>query len=83
MIQKNDIHKRIVPGKGNLPSMTLPSIKMKDKAGRDRIVIDCKKVFGFLPETIIIDKVAGESNTIKISALIPEVQNETSGKKGA
>ena len=52
--------------------MELAPIKMKDKAGRDRIVIDTMKVFGFLPETIVIDKVPGKSNTIQISALVPE-----------
>lgn len=82
-IPQNDIHKRIVAGKGDLPSMTLPPIKMKDKAGRDRIVIDCQRVFGFLPKTIVIDKIAGQSNTIRISALLPEVQDEKAGKEGA
>ena len=71
-IDKPDLTKRIIPNKFKLPSMELAPIKMKDKPGRDRIVIDTMKVFGFLPETIVIDKVEGSSNTIKISAVIPE-----------
>ena len=79
-IDKPDLNKRIVPGKLNLPTMALAPIKMKDKAGRDRIVIDTKKIFGFLPETLIIDKVSGKNNTIKISAVVPEGKNGEKSK---
>ena len=65
-VPKQDLSKRIVPNKGKLETMSLAPIKMKDKAGRDRIVIDTKKVFGFLPEIIVIDKMAGETNKIQI-----------------
>lgn len=70
--------KRIVSGKSTLPAMSLKEFKFKDKAGRDRLVIKTEEVFGFLPKIIVIDKVHGKSNTIVISAIVPD---EKSGKK--
>ena len=75
-LMNNDLNKRIVPGKGKLEAMELPAIKMKDKAGRDRVVLSMIHHFGFKPDILIIDKVPGENNTLKISAIVPEEASE-------
>ena len=54
----------------------LPPIKLKDKMGRNRIVLKMKEVFGFIPETLVIDKIRGENNKILISA----VEEKNNGK---
>lgn len=50
--------------------------RMKDKPNRSRLVLHLKEVFGFIPETIIIDKVPNVSNQIVISAVVPETLAE-------
>lgn len=50
----------------------LRPIKLKDKAGRARITLHLKNTFGFVPETLIIEKIHRENNTIRISAALTE-----------
>jgi hypothetical protein len=69
-------------GASQVPVKQLAPIKMKDKAGRNRLVLNMKDVFGFIPEILIIDKIIGGQNTIQIAAVIPEGNNEKKRKKG-
>ena len=45
-------------------------IKFKNKQGMNRFVLNIKKTFGFMPETLIIDKVLDSNNKIIISAVV-------------
>ncbi len=56
----------------------LPLMKLKDKEGRSRINLPLKIIFGFLPEEIIIEKVAGINNAIRVLAVLTkeELENE-------
>lgn len=55
-----------------IPVKQTPAIKLKDKAGRGGIMLTFAKDFGFTPETIIIQKVHGQNNTIIVSAVYPD-----------
>ena len=46
-----------------------PIFKLKDKQNRSFIVIHLKD-FGFLPETIIVEKVPGQNNKMRVSAVL-------------
>lgn len=71
-------------GKSGVAVMKLKPIKFKDKLNRNRVVLNTKDVFGFLPKVLIIDKVQGASNTIEISAVIPEeLQHEKVRQEGS
>lgn len=52
--------------------------KLKDKVGRSRFTLNLMNTFRFVPETIIIEKVHGRNNTIRISAVLTkeELENE-------
>lgn len=45
------------------------SFKLKDRPNRGGIMFDLEKTFGFIPEKIIIQKVAGSNNTFILSAV--------------
>lgn len=60
----------------NLQVKSTTPIKLKDKAGRGGIRIRLREVFGFLPEEVIIQKVAGSSNTFILSALLTHEELE-------
>lgn len=47
-------------------------IKLKDKINRGGFKMNLKRDFKFVPEEIIIQKVWGRSNTIVVSAIVPE-----------
>jgi uncharacterized membrane protein (DUF106 family) len=51
---------------------SLKPIKLKDKQGRSRLVLKLEDIFGFKVETLVIDKVKGQSSKIIISAIITE-----------
>lgn len=52
---------------------TTQPFKLKDHpAHRNHQVVPLEKVFGFLPEVIVIEKVQGQNNRLQISAIIPE-----------
>ena len=59
---------------------TLP-MKLKDKEGRSKITLHLKTVFGFVPETLIIEKIRGENNTIRVSAALTEEELENEKKR--
>lgn len=56
---------------GGLRVKSTSSFKLKDKAGRSFQVLKLSD-FGFIPEVLIIDKVAGESNTLIVRAVMTE-----------
>lgn len=49
-----------------------PPFKLKDKVGRQYQVVNFKAQFGFTPETVIIEKVHGKSNTFILIAVLTE-----------
>ena len=49
---------------------SLQPIKLKDKAKRNMLRINLVKVFGFVPEEIVIQKVRGQNNKFIISAVL-------------
>jgi hypothetical protein len=51
-------------------------IKLKDKLGRNFVKIDFMKSFGFVPETIIIEKVKGQHDKIFVMCLLTKEQKE-------
>ncbi len=72
-----------IPVRQSLP------IKFKDKEGRRRITIHLKSFFGFVPETLIIEKIPKKNNVIRVSAVLTEEElknekkrNKESRKKG-
>lgn len=71
-------------GKKQVMVKQIAPMKLKDSLARNRIVMNLKDVFGFLPEIMIIDKVLGRTNTIQIAAVIPEGHNDKKvGEEGA
>lgn len=51
---------------------TTPSIKLKDKEGRQDVPIRLKALFGFIPDVIIVSKVQGAHDTITVSAVLTD-----------
>ena len=51
-----------------------PPIKLKDKIGRQYVTINLKNLFGFLPDVIIVSKVAGAHDTVIVSAVLTEAE---------
>lgn len=51
---------------------TTDPFHLKDKAGKGGIVFDFKKLFGFIPEQIILQKVHGMNNRFVMSAVLTE-----------
>lgn len=51
---------------------TTQSFKLKDKVGRQYKVLPLEKLFGFAPETIIIEKVHGQNNQIVVRAVLTD-----------
>ena len=49
-----------------------PFFKLNKKLGKHLQAIDLRKQFGFVPETIIIERMSGRNNVIRVVALIPE-----------
>ncbi len=75
-----------IPIKPNVPTIPVRQsrpIKLKDKAGRSRVTFHLRTFFGFMPETLIIEKVSKENNTIIISAVLTdgELKNENKRSK--
>lgn len=53
---------------------TTPIFKLKDKKHRSFQAINLKKQFGFLPETIIVEKVKGMNNALIVRAIVTPEQ---------
>lgn len=49
-----------------------PPIKFKDRNNRNAMAINLKEHFGFVPEVIILEKVKGETNVIRVAAVLTE-----------
>ena len=43
-----------------------PEFKLKDKVGRNEIGIDFMKEVGYLPDMIVIEKVKGQNNVLRL-----------------
>lgn len=52
--------------------------KLKDKPHRQGVVFNLREVFGFLPETIVVEKVRGSNNAIFVRAILTpeEIEKE-------
>lgn len=59
-----------------LQARVFTPIKLKDKSGRQSIMFDLPRTFGFMPRFLHIEKVQGKSNTILVSVLLDEAQLE-------
>ena len=53
----------------NNPVTFTPAFKLKDKNGRDSLIINLKEQFSFIPEVIIIEKVKGGNNVMRLGAV--------------
>lgn len=51
---------------------TTQPFKLKDKERRRFVVIKLKDQFGFIPETIIVEKVVGSHDTMVVRAVMTE-----------
>lgn len=49
-----------------------PLFKLKDKGKRWYQAINLKKQFGFVPEVIIVEKVPGEHDLLRVRAVKPK-----------
>lgn len=49
-----------------------PAFKLKDRPTRRFVFIKMKQQFGFIPETIIIEKVTNSNNTLIVRAVLTE-----------
>lgn len=49
-----------------------PFFKLKDKKDRSYKVIKLKELYGFLPETVIIEKEKGNNNSIRFIVVLTE-----------
>lgn len=66
---------KVLDDQKKVPMMKVQStkpIKLKDKPGRGGVQFNLKRDFGFVPEEIMIQKVAGQNNTIVVSAIVPQ-----------
>lgn len=54
----------------DFPARTTRPFKLKDKSGRGGMVFNLKEVFGFIPDLIVIQKVAGEHDKFVLSAVL-------------
>ena len=59
----------------------LPPIKLKDKNHRKYVEINFMKIFGFIPETVIIEKVQGENNTFRFHVVLTEAEIKKEDEK--
>lgn len=56
--------------------------KLKDKLDRNYVKIDLIKIFGFLPDKIIIEKIKRMNNTLIVRAIVPEgIESEVQDDK--
>jgi hypothetical protein len=46
--------------------------KLKNRIGKHYQFINLMKLFGFIPDTIIVEKVLGQNNVIMVRAVIPK-----------
>lgn len=62
-----------------------PVFKLKDKPRRKFVAINLQHEFGFIPETIIIEKIHGMSNTFVVRAILTpeEMKKDDERKKKA
>lgn len=57
---------------GQVSVISTPPFKLKQKVGRNWQAINMMKQFGFLPETIIVEKHPQGNNIIIVRAVVPE-----------
>lgn len=62
---------------------TTPPFKLKDRRGRSFQVINLQKQFGFLPETIVVEKIPGSNNGLIVRAILTpdEIKKEDQAQK--
>lgn len=69
--------------KNGMKVRTSPYFKLKRQQGRNFMAIDLVKGFGFLPETIIIERDTSRSNVIRVSAILNADEIKKEDKKVA
>lgn len=52
--------------------ISTPAFKLKDKPHRQYMAINLKGNFGFVPDTIIVEKVKGLHDTMVVHAVVPK-----------
>jgi len=60
----------------NLQVRQTKAFKLKDKIGRQGVRLNLEKVFGFIPEEIVIAKVVGQTNCFVVNALLTPAEIE-------
>jgi len=58
-----------------------PGFKLKDRPGRQYVKITFMKVFGFIPETIIVEKIIGSNNGLVVRAVLTDKEIELEDKR--
>ena len=61
-----------IKGEPMIPVRQMHPVKLKDRVGRSRLNLNLRTTFGFVPETLIIEKIPGSNNTIRVSAVLTE-----------
>lgn len=51
---------------------TSPPFRLKDRVGKNFQVMNIRKQFGFVPETIIIERMIGTKDVIVVRAVLTE-----------
>jgi len=64
-----------------LPCRSLPPFKLKDKANRGGVRYNLIKTFGFIPEEIIIQKVANHHDMFILSAVMTQAELDKESQK--
>lgn len=72
---KKDLEDKAVERVKKVPMLEVKStsqIKLKDKEGRGGFEFNIRQLFGFYPEKIVVQKVAGRNNVIVVSAVLTD-----------
>lgn len=56
----------------NIVVRNTPAFKLKDRDGRRFVSIDLVKQFGFVPETIIVERIKGSKNVLIVRAVLTQ-----------
>lgn len=64
-----------MPKKDKTPTVRFSQpVKLKDTKDRFALFLKPLALFGFFPETMIIEKIRGENNKIRVGAIIPDTE---------
>lgn len=80
MEDKNTIAKDL-DKKENYRVISTPVFSLKDRPGKRMKIINLVSSMGFVPETIVIENVMGESHKFVVRAFMPESEFQKQMKK--